>query len=176
MADEAKSAEAGAEAVGMPQLDFSTFPNQIFWLVVTLVAIYFLLNKIALPRIAGVLHDRQGRITQDLASAEELKMKAEEAEAAYEKALADARSEAQRIVGEAKDEMTAKLAVETEKADAQIAEKLVESEARIEEVRAGAVEAVKTVSEDAAGEIVSALGLKLDKSDVAAAIAERMKG
>jgi hypothetical protein len=30
---------------GMPQLDFSTFPNQIFWLVVTLIAIYFILTR-----------------------------------------------------------------------------------------------------------------------------------
>jgi F-type H+-transporting ATPase subunit b len=36
---------AHAAAPGMPQLDFSTFPNQIFWLVVTLVAIYFILSK-----------------------------------------------------------------------------------------------------------------------------------
>ena len=42
----AEAAQGGAEAAGMPQLDFSTFPNQIFWLVVTLVAIYLILNKI----------------------------------------------------------------------------------------------------------------------------------
>ena len=44
-----------ASAPGMPQLDFSTFSNQIFWLIVTLVAIYFILSRLALPRIAGVL-------------------------------------------------------------------------------------------------------------------------
>ena len=32
--------QAADAAPGMPQLDFSTFGNQIFWLVVTLVAIY----------------------------------------------------------------------------------------------------------------------------------------
>ena len=46
---------AEASAPGMPQLDFSTFSNQIFWLIVTLVAIYFILSRLALPRIAGVL-------------------------------------------------------------------------------------------------------------------------
>src|SRR3989338_7675403 len=51
--------EAAAEVAhetakaGMPQLDFSTFPNQIFWLVVTLLVIYFVLSRIALPRIGG---------------------------------------------------------------------------------------------------------------------------
>ncbi|MEO0945240.1 MAG: F0F1 ATP synthase subunit B', partial [Pseudomonadota bacterium] len=94
--DAAKAAESG----GLPQLDFSTFANQIFWLVVTLVVIYLVLSKIALPRIASVLAERQGTITNDIAAAEELKQKAAEAEEAYEKALSDARAEAGRIAAE----------------------------------------------------------------------------
>jgi len=46
----------------MPQLDFSTFGNQIFWLVVTLVAIYLILDRVALPRIAEVLAERIGEV------------------------------------------------------------------------------------------------------------------
>jgi len=101
-------AEGHAEAaVGMPQLDFSTFPNQIFWLLVTLVAIYLILSQVALPRIAAVLSNRHGTIANDLAMAEELKRKAEEADAAYERAMEDARVEARRIVDEAKAEIDA---------------------------------------------------------------------
>ena len=44
-----------AAAPGMPQLDFSTFPNQIFWLVVTLIVMYLILSRVALPRIASIL-------------------------------------------------------------------------------------------------------------------------
>ena len=72
MATEAHG-EAG-QAVGMPQLDFSTWPNQIFWLLVTLVVIYLVLSRVALPRIGGVLAERKGTITNDLAAAEELKV------------------------------------------------------------------------------------------------------
>jgi hypothetical protein len=96
-----------AAVPGMPQLDFSTFPNQIFWLIVTLVAIYFILDKIALPRIASVLAERQGTLTNDLAAAEDLKRQAVEAEEAYNKALADARAEAQRIAEETRAEIQA---------------------------------------------------------------------
>ncbi len=60
MATETHAAEGAEQAAGMPQLDFATFPNQIFWLVVTLVVIYLILNKVALPRIASVLADRAG--------------------------------------------------------------------------------------------------------------------
>ena len=89
--------QAADAAPGMPQLDFSTFGNQIFWLVVTLVAIYLILDRIALPRIAEVLAERQDRITGDIAAAEDLKAQALAAEEAYNKALAEARTEAQPL-------------------------------------------------------------------------------
>ncbi len=163
-------------AVGLPQLDFSTFPNQIFWLVVALVAIYLILTKVALPRIADVLAERQGTITNDIATAEELKLKAEEAEAAYDKALADARAEAQRIIAEAKAEMQAELDAATAEADAQIEEQTAASETRIAEVRDGALAAVREVSRDAADEIVRALGASADGAAIDAAIERRLKG
>jgi F-type H+-transporting ATPase subunit b len=49
MATDTYGAEHGAEAAGMPQLEFSTFPNQIFWLVIALIAIYLILSRVALP-------------------------------------------------------------------------------------------------------------------------------
>ena len=78
---------ASEHAVGMPQLDISTFSNQIFWLVITLVIIYLVLSKIALPRIASVLSDRQMTISNDLAKAEDLKQAAIDAERAYNMSL-----------------------------------------------------------------------------------------
>lgn len=168
----------GAEAsgAGMPQLDFSTFPNQIFWLVVTLVVIYFVLSRIALPRISAVLADRAGTITNDIAAAEELKLKAQEAEAAYNQALADARSEANRIVAEAKAEIQSELDAEMQKADAEIAAKTAESEKAIAEIRENAVKSVTDVAKDTAKEIVAALGGKADAKTVTAAVKAQMKG
>ncbi|MEM1064797.1 MAG: F0F1 ATP synthase subunit B' [Pseudomonadota bacterium] len=163
-------------ATGLPQLDFSTFPNQIFWLVVTLVAIYFILQRVALPRIAGVLAERSGTITNDIATAEELKLKAQEAEAAYDKALADARAEAQSIAAEARAEIQGELDDALAKADAEIAAKAAESEAKIAEIRAGALDAIRDVSQDAAGEIAGAMGAEASADEIAAAVAERMKG
>ena len=161
---------------GMPQLDVGTFGNQIFWLVLALVAIYFVLSRVALPRIAAILAERQGTITNDIAAAEDLKAKAEEAEAAYEKALADARAEAQRISGETKAKIQADLDVAIEKADASIAAKAAESEAAIAEIRAGALVAVAEVAKDTAAEIVATMGGTADAKTVDDAVSARMKG
>ena len=170
------AADAAASAPGMPQLDFSNWGNQIFWLLVTLVVIYFVLSRIALPRIANVLAERQGTITNDIAAAEELKAKAVEAEEAYNKALADARAEAQRIVAEAKAEIQGDLDAATAKADAEIAAKAAESEKAIAAIRAGALESVKVVATETAAEIVTALGGSADEKAIADAIGARVKG
>jgi len=166
---------SGAAGVGMPQLDISTFPNQIFWLAVAMVSIYLILSRVALPRIGAVLAERRGTITNDIARAEELKLKAEQAEAAYQKALADARTEANRIVDKAKAEMQAELAVALKKADAEIAARTAESEVRIGEIRDSAAEAVETVAKDTAKEVLMALGQKADARSVNAAVTARIK-
>ncbi|MEM6889579.1 MAG: F0F1 ATP synthase subunit B' [Pseudomonadota bacterium] len=165
-----------ASTPGMPQLDFATWGNQIFWLILTLLAIYYVLSRIALPRIAAVLAERQGTITNNIAAAEDLKAKAKEAEAAYERALVDARAEAHRIVEAAKADIQADLDAALAKADDEIAAKAAESEKAIAEIRAGAIEAVQEVATDTAAEIVSTLGGTADAAAVAKAVTDRMKG
>jgi F-type H+-transporting ATPase subunit b len=174
MATETNGAEQAA--TGLPQLDVSTFPNLIFWLVLALIAIYLIVTRIAQPRIGAVLSERAGTITNDIASAEEFKLKAKQAEAAYNQALADARAEAQRIVAETRAEIEADLDAATAKADAEIAARTAESEKRIGEIREGAVAAVREVAADAAREIVAALGVQADDKAVTDAVSARMKG
>ena len=165
-----------AATPGMPQLDFSTFGNQIFWLVVTLVVIYLILSRVALPRIAGVLAERSGTISNDLAAAEELKVKAVAAEEAYNQALSDARAEAAKIVASAKADMKAELDAAIAKADAEISQKTAESEKVISEIRATALESVEEVAKNTAMALVSALGGKEDAKTIDAAVSNEMKG
>lgn len=168
--------DAGGSAVGMPQLCGEWMGNQIFWLVITLVVIFLILSRVALPRIGAILAERQGTITNDIAAAEDLKAKAVEAEEAYNKALADARAEAQRISAEARAEIQADLDDAVAKADAEIAARSAESEKAIAEIRAGALDSIQAVAKDTAAEIVTALGGKSDAKAVAGAVDARMKG
>lgn len=170
------AAHAAETTGGMPQLDFSTFPNQIFWLLVALFSIYFILNRVALPRIASVLGERAGTITHDIAAAEELKSKAAEAETAYEQALTDARGEANRIADAAKAEIQLELDGELAKADAEIAARVAESETAIAEIREQAAGSVSEVARATAREIISALGTGADPAAADAAVDAVMKG
>ena len=165
-----------AEKAGLPQLNFETFPNQIFWLAVTLVIIYLVLTRVALPRIGAVLAERSGTISNDLAAAEEFKQKAVQAEKAYNDALTAARGEAAKIVASAKADIQKDLDLAIAKADADIAAKAVESEAKINEIKAGALDAITEVAKDTARELVMALGGKADAKSITAAVAARLKG
>lgn len=173
---EAAAAAGEAAEKGMPQLNFATWPNQMFWLVVAMVLIYIVVAKIAMPRIGAVLAERKGTIGNDLAAAEELKSKAKAAEKAYNAALEQARIEASKIIAATKAEIQKDLDAATAAADVQISAKAAESEARIAEIRAGAVQAVGEVARDTAGALVEALGGTADQSAIDAALSARLKG
>ena len=170
------AADTAASAVGMPQLDFSTFGNQIFWLVVALIAIYLILSRVALPRIGRILGDRQGLMTADLAAAEDFKRKAREAEAAYDRALAEARAEAGKIVAANKAEIDAELKAAIAHADAEIGARTAESERRIAEIRESAASDARNVAREVAAELVSTFGGKPDAVAIDAAVDTRIKG
>ncbi len=165
-----------AEA-GMPQLDVGLFPNLIFWLVVSIVALYFILKKVALPRIATVLAERNDAIANDIEQAALLKKRAEEAEAAYNAALARARDEAHKIAADTKAGIDKELSSLLAKADAEIAVRTAESEKRIGEIRDSAAKSVEEVARDTAAALVEALlPDAADRAAVDAAVATRLKG
>lgn len=164
------------EAAGLPQLDVSTFANQIFWLVVAIVVLYLILSRVALPRIGSVLAERAGTITNDLAAAETLKQQAHEAETAYTKALEDARADAARVIEAARAEIQAELDLAIAKADAEIAARSAEAEQRLAVIRDQAADAVAEVARDTAAEIVSSFGVSVDQGSVATAVDARLKG
>ncbi len=163
-------------AIGMPQLCAEWIPNQVFWLVIALVVIFFILSRIALPRIASVLAERTGTITNDIAAAEELKRQADEAEKAYDKALADARAEAQAIGQQTRDDIKAQLDRAVAEADEKIAAKTAESEVAINDIRASSLANIEIVAKDTAQAIVAALGASADQETVSRAVDSRMKG
>ncbi len=172
----AATGHAPEAATGMPQLDVTTFANQIFWLVLTLIALWWILSRIALPRIHGVLADRQNAITGDLGAAEEFKRKAREAEEAYDRALATARGEAQGIAAEQKAAAQVRIDAAIAHADAEIAARASESERRIGEIRAGSLEDARSVAREVTAELVRAFGGQADDAAVAAAVDRRLQG
>jgi F-type H+-transporting ATPase subunit b len=155
----------------MPQLDFSTFSPQLIWLVITFLGLYLLMSRVALPRIGGVIEQRQSKIADDIDAAQSLKNDTDKAIAAYEQALAEARAKAHSIAQETRDALNAEVDAERAKIDAEIAEKVTKAERAIAATKAAAMKDVRKIAGDVAGDIVSQLtGSKITKAAVTKAV------
>jgi len=162
---------------GMPQLDFDTFPSQIFWLIVALVALYFILSRVALPRIGSVLEARSDAIADDLDRAAEYKRRAEEADQAYQTALGEARSKAQEIAAKTKAEIQKGVDEAIADADAEISSRTAESEKRLAEIRESAMANVETVAADTTQALIDAIAPgAADAATVKSAVAAKLQG
>ena len=164
-------------ATGMPQLCVEWMGNQVFWLAVALVAVFLILSRVALPRIAAILAERQGSRDGKIAQAEQFRAKAAEAERACAKAADDARAEAQRIVTKAKEDIKddPDLAKTRAKAEEEMAAASADADAAVTRIRAGISDAVAEVARDTAAALVEAVGAKADGAAVAAAVNAKMK-
>ena len=159
-----------------PPFDSSHFPSQLLWLAICFVALYFLMAKVALPRIGSILADRNGRIAGDIEKAEQAKADSEAALAGYEKALATARANAFAIAEKASGE--AKAAADKERAgvEADLARKLAAAEAEIGEIKAKALSEVGAIAAEATDAILRVLiDADVGKSDIDAAVATTME-
>lgn len=145
----------------MPQLDVSTYPEQMFWLAVTFIVLYLLMKYLALPQVGAALAARRRQIEKDLAAASDQKSEAERALAAYQKSLAAARSEAQALVRENLERLAAeaaqrhhdlaeKLALEAAAAERQIA---AAKERSLSEVESLVPELAQTVVQKLTGSL-----------------------
>jgi F-type H+-transporting ATPase subunit b len=134
----------------MPQLDISTYLPQLFWLAASFLVLYLLMKAIALPQVDAALKARRSRIDDDLTRAGELKTQAEAVLGAYEKSLAEARSQAQAVLKEGAE----RLAAEAARRQGELAQKLAaEAEAAEREIAAAKERAfrdMETVTRDLA--------------------------
>lgn len=168
-----KSEHAG----GFPPFNAHTFASQLVWLAICFVLLYALMAKWALPRVAGVIENRQKRIAGDLAEAGKLKQQSDDALAAYEKALADARARAQAIANETREKQAAEAEAARKKVEDELTAKLAEAEKTIAATKGAAMANVRAIAQDAAGAIVQRLiGAQPSDKTVADAVADVLKG
>ncbi len=157
---------------GMPQLNFHSYPSQLFWLLIVFVILYQIMLRMALPRIGGMIEERRGRIASDLDRAQELKDDTDRAIATYESELAEARAKAHGIVQERRNALTAEIDAERAGLDKEIAAKVAKAEKAIQAAREKALGQVGDVAAGVAGDIVAQLaGLKVSKAEVQKALA-----
>jgi F-type H+-transporting ATPase subunit b len=155
----------------MPQLNPLDWGPQLIWLLITFGILYLLMVYVALPRIGSVIEARADRIAKDLAQADKFRRETEEAIAAYEQALAEAKQKAHAIVEEGRAKLKEETAAERAKLESELGKKSAEAEARIDAAKNSAMREVNTVAADVAADIVRRLiGVAPAKAEIEKAV------
>ena len=134
----------------MPQMEFTDYVPQIVWLVITFATLYFLMAKLALPRITDILETRQRRLDHDLELTETLRDEATATLAEYESAIAAARGESELILAEAHESIHSEARQQLDDLNARLEGEIAESDARIGNIMTQAMGELAVAASDAA--------------------------
>jgi F-type H+-transporting ATPase subunit b len=177
----AETTTAHTEAPGghkgsFPPFQRETFAAQLVWLGLTFVILYVVMAKLALPRVGSILEARHNRIAGDLAEAQRLKDRSDAAMNAYEKALADARTRAQAIAAETRQQRLAESEEMRKSIEGKLDVKLAKAERTISATKTQAMTNVRGIAVEAAGAIVERLiGTLVPEQELAAAVEDVLK-
>ncbi len=165
-------AGGGHGETSFPPFDPVNFTPMLIWLSLSFGLFYLLMAKVALPRVENILHTRAHKITKDIGEANAFRARSEEAAAAHDKTIADAKAKALAL-GQATH---AKLTAETEAnhlaLEAELNARLAASETQVLEMKAKAMGNVEAIASEAAAAIVQHItGKPADPTAIARAIA-----
>ena len=164
----------GHEAGGaFPPFDSTTFGSQLLWLAITFGLLYYLMSKVALPRIANILEVRRDRIASDLGEAERLKRETDEAIASYEQSLAEARQKAHGIAHTAREEAKTHIDAEFAKVEADVTKQIADADKKISTVKEAAMGEVEGIAHSTTEAILEKLlgTTRLSQKDITEAVA-----
>ena len=167
---------AGGEATGLPQLDITTWPNQLFWLVVTFGIGYIIMSRMITPRIGNVIEQRGRTIQDDLNRAKEAEAEAQTMKAEFEASLDDARAKAADAAQKAMSEAKAKAEEAEADLSAKLAKKTKTAETKLAKIRDEALANINEVASEVTQDAVKAvIGMTVTKAEATKSVAKLAK-
>jgi F-type H+-transporting ATPase subunit b len=87
-------------AGGMPQMVIPDFMPQLIWLFIIFPILYLTMKYMALPRISGIISNRDMKVMNNLNKAEEIRNKIDELNKAHQLAVKETNDQIKLIVSE----------------------------------------------------------------------------
>ena len=157
---------------GFPPFDTTTYPSQIFWLVITFALLLAFLWRFVVPRIGGTIGERKQRIAREIAQAEQDRREADQAWTTYQNTLIEARARARSLIEETRTHVRADVERAEKAADTEADQALTDAEARLAKLRAEARDHIRRAAQEAAAGIVERLiGVSVTREEAAQAVA-----
>lgn len=144
------AADGHAATSGLPQMDPTWFPSQIFWLAVTFVCLYVVFSRKILPDLSRTIDNRRNQIQGDLDSAQKLKEEADAVQRAYEAELNEARQKCTQMFQEAEEAIKKKTAKKMDGFTLRAEKETRETEEAIEAAKKDAIGEMNTIAAEIA--------------------------
>ena len=165
-----------ADEGGLPQMDASTFPSQLFWLFVCFTILYVVMSKVSLPRVGGTIDARKNLKDGDLKLASDWNEEAEKVRSAYEKSLAKAQRTAAQTAAAAERAMSNKISEEQAKFADDARKRLAAAEKNITQAKADALVSLADIAADIASDMVQKIAdVQVNKADAKKAVTAAMQ-
>ena len=145
----------GQKSAGLPQMDISTFPSQLFWLIITFTALYLFMWKFVIPRLSTTIEERKDKISNDINDAENLNSEASKILENYDDKMNSASLESNEIVSSSKATMNEYLAKLKKDNEIKINAMITESEKKIHQQKQQSEQEIKKATIDTIKSIVS---------------------
>ena len=139
----------------MPQLDFSTFVPQLFWLFLSLSFLYLILSRIALPRISDVIEERKDIIAQDIDKAKALSNDTDLAIEELDIKIAEAKSKSLELINSSRKKILGLNDSEKRKFDEEISKEIKKAEDEILINKDLAMSRISEIAEEITAEMLS---------------------
>ncbi len=151
----------------MPQLDFSQFASQAFWIILCFCTLWLCVSVFIAPKIADIKEQRKRYLDEYIQKAERLNLQAKKSLDKYQKTLCEAKTSAEQDMLTAQNELSLYL----QKKQAQLSEKLnkemAESEFKLAKERKNTLQQIEKISVVLAEDIVKKLGFtKISEDDI----------
>jgi F-type H+-transporting ATPase subunit b len=177
MATSAHTQVPGGGKPPFPPFNQDTFASQLLWFAIFFVALYWIIARLAIPQIGGIIEARSRRVADDLAEANRLKEQSDAALKSYEKSLADARGRAQALANETREKLGAEAESARRQLETELNTRLAKAEETIAATKAAAMANVEGIAIETAAAIVERLiGTAPSVEAVQSAVADVLKG
>ncbi len=141
----------------MPQFDTSTWPGQIFWLLISFALVYAVLSRVFIPRMRHGIDTRRERIGDDMAEARRLRDEAEAQAEIARAQMAEGRARAQRTAADAKAKAAHEAAERQRLLQGELDARLTQAEGRIRVSRDQAMGQVRGIATETAAVLAEKL-------------------